>query len=89
MLKPRIIKKKDCARCAAYIQHLDLMKVEYLTYDVEEGNTADLDKWHINDLPIVQIVDENGEVRFQFLYSKNGWSPRSIRYKIAELEKQK
>jgi len=87
MLKARVIKSKNCPRCAAYLTRLNKLKFPYITYDVAEGNKEDLDKWRIIDIPIVQLVDETGRVHFQFKYVQQGWSPRAIKHKIKEIEK--
>jgi len=89
MLKARVIKSKDCPRCAAYLARLTQLKFPHIVYDVADGSKEDLDKWRINDMPIVQLVDtETSEVHFQFKYVQQGWSPRAIKHKIKEKEKE-
>ena len=63
MLKARVIKSKDCPRCAVYLARLTQLKFPHIIYDVADGKKEDLDKWRITDMPIVQIVDDQtGEV---------------------------
>ncbi len=87
MLKARVIKKSNCEICSGYMRRLDKMGFDYETYDTDEGNVADMDAWRIADLPVIQIVDEHGKVHYQWPYSKGGISPRAIRHKIKDLEK--
>jgi hypothetical protein len=89
MLKPRIVKNKDCPRCAAYMKRLDKLGVSYITLDIANEDTKTLDSWKITNMPIVQIVDEEKKVLWQFPFSEGGISPRAINYKIVELSKEK
>jgi hypothetical protein len=87
MLQPRIIKNKDCPICAAYMKRLDKLSIKYITLDTTEEDSKQLDAWKITNMPIVQIIDENKKVLWQFPFSPGGISPRAINYKIQELSK--
>lgn len=87
MLKTRIIKNKDCIRCAAYMKRLDKLGMSYVTLDIAEEDPKVLDKWKVRDLPVVQIVDDDKNVVHQFPYSPGGVSPRAINYIIEEKSK--
>ena len=85
MLSIRIIKSKDCPICTAYINRLDKLNVLYITLDVSDADSKILDTWKITNMPVVQIVDDNKKVMWQFPFSQGGISPRAINYKIQEL----
>lgn len=92
MLKPRIIKSSGCPRCKIYLKTLAKQGYEHIIYDADlEENQKELDKWKINMMPVVQIVDvkEDGtqEMIFQFLPGQ--YAPRHINNKIKALDKER
>jgi hypothetical protein len=89
-LKARIIKSEKCTRCARYLERLDKLGFKYLIYDAdkadEEGKKM-LDTWRVADMPIIQIVDDDGKIHYQFPFVDQGMSPRSINHMISQKEK--
>jgi len=42
-------------------------KVEYVTYDADAPeHQAQLDQWGIDEMPVMQIIDDNDNVKHQF-----------------------
>ncbi len=91
MLKPRIIKSAGCLICRAYIKKLKAQKYDFLIYDADlKEHTEQLDKWKIDKMPVVQIVDvkEDGTEEFVSQLAQGRWSARYIDGKIAEIKKR-
>jgi arsenate reductase-like glutaredoxin family protein len=84
MLGLRIIKSKDCLVCKNYLPRLDKSGIVYELYDADDpANQKQLDEWKIDDLPVVQIVNSNGSIKYQFPHG--AYSPTVLRYKMEEL----
>ena len=84
-MRTRIISREDCPVCKDYINRLKNSNIKYEIYDADlDENQDELDKWKIKDLPVVQILKEDGEVRHQF--QPGGVSSRTINYFISKLE---
>ena len=90
MLKIQIITSIQCLFCEAFLKRLSKVSfTDYEEYDADDDeNKSKLDAWRITDMPIVQIVDEEGQVKYRFPYSQQGYSPRSMKYKRDELQKK-
>lgn len=91
MLKPRIIKSVDCARCRIYLKTLSKQNYEHLIFDADlKENQKQLDEWKINMMPVVQIVDvkEDGTQEKVFQFPPGQFSSRSIDAKIKEITKE-
>ena len=84
----QIVTSKQCPFCEAFLKRLAKLNFdEFEEYDADDpANKDELDAWHIVDMPIVQIVNNSGEVKYRFPYSSNGYSPRSMKYKRDELK---
>lgn len=88
MLKTRILKSDDCPKCRVYLSQLEKQKYQYEVYDGDAiENQKQLDEWKVNTFPVVQIIDDNGKVLYQFL--PGNISPRVIEFKKAQLEKKR
>jgi len=88
-LRARIIKSDNCPRCKSYLERLKKLKFEHLIYNVDDATPEqkkDLDGWRIIDMPVVQIVDDEGKVVDQMPFVATGWSPRAIKHRIKEIE---
>lgn len=82
----RIIKRQNCPICEPYLPRLTAAGVEFSIYDADATENQDeLDKWNIDELPVVQITDENNNVKFQF--PPGTFSPRNLNYKMQEIAK--
>ncbi len=85
-MKVRIIKTEDCQICQEYLPRLDKIGFEYETYDADDPvNDAELDKWGIDDLPVIQLIDGD-LVRHQFP-PRATLSPRMLNFKIEEIQR--
>lgn len=64
----RIIKSEECAQCKAYIKELDKIGFEYILYDGDaEKNQTQLDTWHVDEFPVVHIIDKDtGQILHAF-----------------------
>lgn len=87
MLKIQIISSKNCELCQAYLQRLKKLNFEdYQIYSADDSSHAkQLDEWKITDMPIVQIVDEQGSEKYRFPHSSRGYTPRLLKSKLKEL----
>lgn len=90
MLEIQIITSKECNFCASFLKRLSKLNfTDFVEYDADDpSKKTELDAWRITNLPVVQIVDEEGMVKYRFPYSEQGYSPRSMRYKRDELSKK-
>ncbi len=83
----RIIKNKVCTICEGYLPRLDKQGFKYDVYDADDpAHQEQLDEWKVEKMPVIQLVDDAGSVKYQF--SPGTFSPRAINYKIAQLEKE-
>jgi len=83
----RIIKTKVCAICEGYLPRLDKQGFKYTVYDADDpANQDQLDEWKVEKMPVIQLVDNMDQVKFQF--SPGTFSPRAINFKIAQLKKE-
>jgi glutaredoxin len=93
MLKPRIIKSSGCPRCKIYLKTLSKQGYDYIIYDADlKENQKELDKWKINMMPVVQIVDikdKDGETEMVFQFPPGQYSSRHIDAKIKALNKER
>jgi len=92
MLKPRVIKSKDCPRCKIYIKTLSKQGYDYIIYDADlKENTKELDSWGIDMMPVVQVVDvkDDGTQEKVFQFPPGQFSPRIINAKIKALDKER
>lgn len=84
-MRVRVIKSDDCAICKSYVRRLNSEKFvhEQMDGDAEE-NQGFLDQWNVTEYPVVQILNDNGDVLHSF--PRGTWSPRAIRAKMKGLE---
>lgn len=80
----RIISSKNCPRCKNYLARLDKLGFKYETMDADDSaNKGFLDAQKVFDLPVVQITDDRGKLKYQFPHGE--YSPRAINAKISTL----
>ena len=85
-MKVRVIKSEDCPICKTYLSRLVSQKFDFESYDGDDpAHQADLDRWGITDYPVVQILDEAGQVQHQF--PRGTYSPLAIRHAMNQLSK--
>ena len=94
-LNKDVVKFGSCYKDALESLRRDLKQVvkeekEFVIYDAdkadEEGKKM-LDTWRVADMPIIQIVDDDGKIHYQFPFVDQGMSPRSINHMISQKEK--
>ncbi len=87
MLTVRVIVADDCNKCKFYKKMLTKQGVKFETYDARVSeHQKELDNWNINDLPRVQIIDDDTKAVVSTLpYTLHYYSPRLLRGKIKEL----
>lgn len=88
ILNVRVITSEECPKCKSYKEELDAAKFSYTVFDADaEENQDQLDKWYIDDMPVVQIVDESGNVKVQFPPGKQRiqW----INFKMEQIRRKK
>lgn len=86
-MKVRIIMSDECPHCVKYGPRLTAQGFQYERYDADDPNNKEqLDKWNISDLPVVQIVGEDGSLLWQFPFGM--YSPDSIRIQMQILQQQ-
>ena len=89
MLKARVIKSEGCFKCKNYLKHLKLQKYDFLIYDADDkANTKELDKWKIDAMPVVQIVDVDNECKVLHQFPPGRLSIRSLDRQIKILSKK-
>lgn len=89
-MKPRIIKSAGCFKCKMYLKQLKAQKFEHLIFDADLPENQDqLDKWKINAMPVVQIVDEEDNLKVIYQFAPGRYSPRVISAKVKEKEGEK
>ena len=88
MLKIQIITSQECELCKAFLKRLAKLDfTEFQEYSADDlSNKSQLDQWRIVDMPVVQIVNDDGKEIYRFPYSEKGYSPRSMKYKRDELQ---
>ena len=85
-MKVRIIKSEHCPFCKQYLKKLDDVGFEYETYDGDaEKNDTQLDEWDVDEMPVIQIINDKGDLIYQLPYSAGGYSPKYIKRKMREL----
>jgi arsenate reductase-like glutaredoxin family protein len=85
-MKVRIIKTKKCLICESYLPRLNKQGFEYTVYDADNpANEKELDEWKIEKMPVIQLVDDDGAVKYQF--PPGTFSPRAINHRISQLSK--
>lgn len=83
-MRVRIIKSEDCPICRSYIRRLNKENFQFELMDGDADENQDfLDEWNVEEYPVVQILNDNGDVLHSF--PKGTWSPRAIRAKIKGL----
>lgn len=83
----RIISSVNCPTCKFYLKELARMQFSHEIYDADdEKNQSQLDVWKISNMPVVQLVDENHNLLYQFQVGTIG--PRIIERKIKILLKE-
>ena len=84
-MRVRIISKEQCPVCQDYLSRLKYCKdFEFEVYDADDPEHQEqLDKWDIIEMPVVQIISDEGELVHQFL--PGGISPRSLNHFISKL----
>ena len=89
-MRIQIITSKDCLLCKSFLARLAKVKfTDFEEYDADDpNNKAELDGWRINNMPVIQIVNSDGVVKYRFPYSEDGYSPRSMKYKRDELQRK-
>ena len=89
-MKVRIIESKHCDSCKSYLEQIQKIK-HYPDYELYSADVPEhqeqLDKWMITDMPVVQIIDDNGEKLHQFLPGQ--MSARAILIMMAKIERTK
>lgn len=84
-MRVRIIKSDDCPVCKNYIRRLKKENFEFELMDGDEEENQDfLDEWNVEEYPVVQILNDNGDVLHSF--PKGTWSPRAIKAKAKGLQ---
>lgn len=62
-MKVRIIKSNNCNDCKLYLARLNKLGFVYETMDGDDLNLKDqMDAWKIDKMPVVQIINDNGEM---------------------------
>jgi hypothetical protein len=90
MLKARVIKSAGCFRCKSYLKELKARQFDHLIYDADlQENQEQLDKWKVNMMPVIQIVDDEAEFKVVHQFPPGRWSIKSINAKINALAKKK
>lgn len=83
----RIIKSNNCWICKKYITQMEKTGLQFELFDGDAlENSPLLDKWNVNAFPVVQILDKNKDVVYQF--PQGSFSSRSINFKIDEISKK-
>lgn len=87
-MRTRIITKEDCQKCKLYLRTLRDQGIKFEIYKSEDpGHQENLDKWRIEDMPVVQIIDESDKILHQFPHGM--FSSRAIKHKIKMLKENK
>lgn len=74
----------ECEVCEKYKKRLSAQNFSYETYDADvPENQAQLDIWGVDDLPVVQIISDVGEVLHQFPWGT--FSPAAIHAQMSLL----
>jgi len=86
-IKTRIIKSNKCFFCKKYLKTLSQQNYDFTIYDADDSaNQKQLDEWKVSDMPVVQLVSEDGSVLWQF--PPGQLSTRSIEAKKSQLIKK-
>ncbi len=87
-VKTRIITQEDCQKCKLYLRTLRDQGIKFEIYKSEDpGHQENLDKWKIEDMPVVQIIDDSDKVLHQF--PPGMFSSRAIKHKTKMLKENK
>ena len=86
----RMISSNTCPKCKHFHKSLTYYKIGFTVYDADDPkNEKQLDKWNIDDMPVMQIIDTRkslGEdVVFQFGVGEVGI--RSLKFKIDQIKR--
>lgn len=83
----RIIKSENCWICKRYIPQLTKSGLQFELFDGDAlENAALLDGWKIESFPVIQILDKDKNVAYQF--PSGTFSNRSINFKLDEISKK-
>lgn len=86
-MRVRVISSDNCPICQDYLRRLQQQRD--FSFEIYDGrapeNQSQLDQWRITEMPVVQIVKEDGTVMHQFL--SGGVSTRTIQHIMNKLNK--
>jgi len=84
-MKVRVITAKDCPKCRMYVRNLVTVKFAYEIYDGDaEENQEQLDAWKVEEFPVIQLLDNDGKLHYQF--PPGAVAPRVIEAQIRRFE---
>jgi len=84
-IRVRIIKGRRCKKCDYWLPTLDKIGFKYEIYDADDpAHQTKLDEWGIEDMPVIQLIDDDDVVKDQF--SPGTFSARAINFKIKKLK---
>ena len=87
MFKVRVITKATCYICKSYTSRLKSQGFQFETVDADDPAwQTKFDEWKISDVPVVQILDEQGNRVDQLAVGT--FSVKYINDRIAKLEKK-
>jgi len=86
MLRVRVIGSKDCPRCGRLLKQYEKVGFDCVHYNADDSNNqAELDKWHVVDMPVVDIIDDRGHILKRFA-PKQEPRPKIIKYWLRNFE---
>ena len=84
VMKVRLIGSKDCEKCAEAQKVYKKQNLEFEFYDADlDTHQKKLDEWKVDDMPVVQIFNDN-KIIHQFFPGLV--SVRAIRFKLNQLQ---
>lgn len=84
----RVIKSDSCKTCKNYLQNLSKAGISYVTMDGNDpALESQMDEWKISKMPVVQILNKDNTVAFQF--QPGAISIKFIQMKIKEIGNKK
>lgn len=85
-MRVRIIKSETCNQCRVYMKRLQKNNFQFETLDGDDPKFKEqLDAWKIDKYPVVQIIDKDDNVLWQF--PSGTFSIFTINSKIKEMQK--